>query len=370
MRILSRYLLREMAPVFFLSLAVFLFVLFANRMLAILQFVLAKGATLKYAGSLLLSLMPSFLVYAIPMAFILSLLLAYGRLSADSEIVAMRASGLGLWQITRPAIEVGLVLAIITTMIAVWAAPWGRHRFGVELYKLASNQISVGIQERIFNQLGPGVVIYADRVESGKLTSVLLSDTREKQPVQIFAQSGHLRTREGVPVLDLDLFNGRVLAGSPVSDTVRYIDFDRLTVHLDLRVSENSRTYYQMNEMNIYQLRDELRLRKKTQGRLTPVWLEIHRKFTIPMGCILIPFLAIPLAMTNRRAGRTQGFVTALVIITGYYLLLTLGQNAVKQGKLPVTLGMWLANIVLACLGSWLFWRASAGRPLLPTVRR
>jgi lipopolysaccharide export LptBFGC system permease protein LptF len=121
--------------------------------------------------------------------------------------------------------------------------------------------------------------------------------------------------------------------------------------------------------MNLAQLLDELRLRRKTREKLTPVWLEIYKKFTLPAGCIIFPFLGVPLAMTNRRSGRSQGFVTALLVITGYYMLLTAGQSAASKGGLPPAAGAWLADIVLALLSGWFYWRMSAEKPLLPKFR-
>ncbi len=362
-----------MAAPFAMALGVFLFGLFANRLVRILQLVFAKGATLKYAGSLMLTLLPAFLVYAIPMAFILAILLAYGRLSSDSEIVAMRASGVGLWALTRPAFEAGVLLAAFTMILSIWAVPWGKHQFAVEVFKLASNQINVGIEERVFNTLGDGVMLYADRVDQGKLSGVLLSDTRsETEHVEIFAESGELRTREGEAVLELDLHRGRLLSGNAVSDTTRAIDFERFRLRLDLSEQVGSRTWYNINEMNLSQLKEELK-QERTQSdvrRQRSVLLEIHKNFTLPVGCLLFPFLGIPLAMTNRRSGKTQGFVTALVVIVGYYMLMTTGQNAAKNGRVPVWVGAWSANFVLLIVSGWFYGRMSAGKSLLPRVIR
>lgn len=369
-RILPRYIRRELLGPFFLGLAVFLFVLFTNRLIRLLELVFTKGGTLKYVLKLMLTLLPSFLVYAIPMSFILAILLAYGRLSADSEITAMRAGGIGLWRLTQPAFELGAFLALLCVVLSIWALPWGRHQFAIEVYKLASNQISVGLQERVFNTLGSGIMLYADQVDKGKLTGVLLSDAREENAtVQIFAEQGTLRTTEGEPILDLDLRNGRLVSGGAVTDAARVVDFDSLRLHLDLRAGLSTRSYYTISEMNLEQLRTELAERRKSGDRLTPVWLEIYKKFSIPLGCLIFPFLGVPLAMTNRRAGRSQGFVTALLVMVGYYMLLTVGQSAASKGGLSPFLGAWLADLVLAALGAWFFWRKTNDRPLLPVTR-
>lgn len=369
-RILPRYIRREMLGPFFLGLAVFMFVLFTNRLVRLLELVFTKGGTLKYVFNLMLTLMPSFLVYAIPMAFILAILLGYGRLSADSEITAMRASGNGLWKLTQPAFELGAFLALVCIILSIWALPWGRHQFAIEVYKLASNQISIGLQERVFNNLGTGLMLYADQVDKGKLSGVLLSDTRNADTtVQVFAEKGVLRATEGEPILDLDLTQGRLVSGGPVTDAARVVDFERLALHLDLRAGLSTRSYYLISEMNLEQLRAELSERRAKGEKLTPVWLEIYKKFSIPLGCLLFPFLGVPLAMTNRRSGRSQGFVTALVVMVGYYMLLTVGQSAASKGALSPFLGAWLADIVLAAVGAWFFWRTAADKPLLPALR-
>ncbi len=368
--ILARYIRREMAGSFLLSLSVFLFALFANRMLQLLELVFAKGATLKYAAGLLLTMLPAFLVYAMPMSFILALLLAYGRMSADSEIVALRASGVGLWAITRPAFELAVVIAAVSMLLATWAVPWGRHEFSLELYKLASNQVNVGLREAVFNPLGKGLVLYADRVEKGELSGVMLSDARkEKETYQIFAHRGRLHADEGSPILDLDLYDGRILGSSPTTDTVRAVDFERVRLHIDLREGIRARNYYVVNEMTPAQLREELQRRREQKKPLTPVLMEMHKRFTLPIGVLIFPFLGIPLAMTNRRSGRTQGFLTALIVIAGYYMLFTAGQNAAKREQVPVELGLWGANFLLASVAAWFYARTARDRTLFPWRR-
>jgi lipopolysaccharide export system permease protein len=366
-RILFRYLLREMLGPFALGLGVFLFVLFTNRLVPLLELVFNKGGTLLYVGKVMLTLLPSFLVYAIPMAFILAILLGYGRLSSDSEITAMRASGMGLWKLTRPAFETGLFLALLCVMLSVWALPWGRHQFAIEVYKLASNQVSIGLQERVFNNLGTGLMLYADQVDKGNLKGVLLSDTRkEDTAVQVFAEGGVLRTSEGEPVLDLDLRKGRILSGGPVTDTARVVDFDRLELHVDLRAGLSTRNYYLISEMNLAQLEQELAERRAKKQKLAPVWIEIFKKFSLPLGCIIFPFLGVPLAMTNRRAGRSQGFVSALVVMAIYYMLITTGQSAANKGTIPAFWGTFMADFVLAAAAGWFFWRRAGDNPLIP----
>ncbi len=370
-RILTAYIRRELYAPFFLGLSVFLFVLFANRLVKLLELVFAKGASLPYVAKLMLTLLPAFLVYAIPMAFILAILLGYGRLSADSEITAMRAGGYSLWGLTRPAFEIGLVLALICILLSVWALPWGRHQFAIEVYRLASNQISVGLQERIFNHLGNGLMLYADRIDQGNLKNVLVSDTRDPSAtLQVFAESGRLKTDDGDPVLDLDLQAGRLVAGGPATDVSRVVDFDSLSMHVDLRAGLPTRNYYNLNEMNLGQLHSELKQRRKDSKDTHQVWLELYKKFTFPIGCIIFPFLGVPLAMTNRRSGRSQGFVTALVIIAAYYMLYTTGQSAVKDKVLPPFVGAWLADFVLALAAFWIYRRAAADKPIIPKLSR
>lgn len=370
-RILPRYIRRELAGPFAIAVGVFLFALFANRLVRILQTVFAKGGSLEYAGSLMLTLLPTFLVYAVPMAFIIAIMLGYGRLSADSEITALRASGVSLWRLTRPAFEVGIVLCLLTMMLSIWAVPWGKHQFAFELYRLASNQINIGVQERVFNQIGENLVLYADEVREGNLTGVMLSDNRSPdKAVQVFAERGKLIPQENDPVLHFDLSNGRLIAGEALDDTARIVDFERFQLRLDLMDQAQGRSWYAFHERNLTQLFEGLRAHAGNRGNEIRLWLEIHKKFTLPVGCLIFPFLGIPLAMTNRRAGKTQGFLTALAVIVGYYVLITVGQNMAKQEQLPVWLGSWLANIVLLLVSAWFYWRMSSAKPLLPQVRR
>ena len=142
---------------------------------------------------MILYLLPFFSMVTIPMAFLLALLLAFGRLSADSEITAMKASGMGLYSLLPPVLTCALIAYIATTFVTVYALPWGNSSFKKLLLDVIETRATLNLKERIFNDDFPGLVLYVDRYSSTEntMSGILIQDERDpKEPSTIFAERG------------------------------------------------------------------------------------------------------------------------------------------------------------------------------------
>src|SRR5207245_6362532 len=176
-RILHRYVFREIVVPFAFGLSVFTIILLIARLLKLIELVVTRGVPVENILRLLSYILPAFLEVTVPMAMLLAILVAFGRLSADSEMVELRSSGLSLYQLIAPVAMVALLATAATAALSVWAGPWGNRALKTALFDLARTRASAGIKPQIFNDDFPGLVIYAETIEAtnDRLHHVLIS---------------------------------------------------------------------------------------------------------------------------------------------------------------------------------------------------
>ncbi len=212
-KIIHRYIFREVLTPFLLGLSVFTFILLIARLLKLIELVVNRGLPPTQILRLLAFLMPAFLELTVPMAMLLAILIAFGRLSADAEMVAMRSSGLSIYQLVPPVILFVLMTACITAGLSMYARPWANHNLKLELWDIARTRASAGLKPQVFNDEFPGLVIYAEHIDSrtDRLIHVLISDERDpNQHNTVFASEGFMISDNDTQTVILRLLNGTI----------------------------------------------------------------------------------------------------------------------------------------------------------------
>src|SRR5262245_37039335 len=148
---LRRYFLREVAVPFLLGIGVFTFILLIARMLKLVELVVNRSVPLLQIAKLFAYILPPFLAVHVPMAFRFAVLLSFGRLSADSEIIAMKTSGISLYQMLVPTLAFTGLVTLLALLLALYARPWGNTHLKASLYEIAKTRVSAGLRERVFN---------------------------------------------------------------------------------------------------------------------------------------------------------------------------------------------------------------------------
>jgi lipopolysaccharide export system permease protein len=364
---INRYILREITVPFLLGLAVFTLVLLVARILKLVEMVVNRGVPLGDVLLLFAYILPGFLEVTVPMAVLLAVLVAFGRLSSDSEITALKTSGVSLYQLLRPVVVFALLIYVVSLGISMYARPWGNALLRNTLYEIAKTRASAGIKEKVFADEFPGLVIYVDRIEppGNTLRGVLIADARDvSQRNTVFAKAGLLIPNERLHTLTLRLVDGSVHAFYPRERSYHRTDFTTYDISLDLnaalaKIEPRTR---QPSELPLGELRGVIAT-KRAAGESTRMEdVELQRRFSIPFACLGFAAIAIPLGIRPSLAVRSRGFTVSLVLIFAYYLLLTLGENLGQRGTLPPWLALWLPNIFLTALAVVVFVRAAEER--------
>src|ERR1035437_7105657 len=169
-RILSLYIIREIASLFLLGIMVFTLILLMGRLIKLTDLVISRGVPMADISRMILYLMPSFLVFTIPMAFLLAVLLAFGRLSADNEITVMKSGGLSLVQIMPPVLLCAMVAVLLTLAASIIGVPWGNTAFKRISFEMLKQNVAATIREKVFWDEIPGIILYTDHYDEQNRT--------------------------------------------------------------------------------------------------------------------------------------------------------------------------------------------------------
>jgi len=371
-RIINRYLIREIIGVFVLSLAIFTLVLLMGKMVKLMEMVISKGVPLTEVVSLIVLLLPSFLVLTIPMAFLLAVLLAFGRLSSDNEITVLKASGVSLGALLPPVLATAVVAALLTLFISVVAVPWGNTGFRALTVEVARKYAASAIQERIFRDDLPGVIMYVEQYDDSRhvMQRVMIQDSRDQdRPLTIFAKSGLLASDDDRGVLQMVLENGTIHTRQ--KDDYRLVSFNEY--HLTVDTSRSAPVVRTERDMGIQELVLQSKSTQIDPIKRRKVLVELHRRFAFPCAALVFGILAIPLGLHNRRSGKGAGFTVSILILVAYYVLMTFLETMAEKGSIPPSLAIWLPNVLFLAGGLVLFRMAAQEktvRSLFPSVGR
>jgi lipopolysaccharide export system permease protein len=369
-KILHRYVFREILVPFALGLGVFTFVLLLARLLKLIELVVNRGIPATHVLRIFCFLLPAFLEVTVPMAMLLAILVAFGRLSADSEITALRSSGVSLYQLVPPVATFVAIVTIATAGLAWYGRPWGNRALRTAMWDIARSRATAGLKAQIFNDDFPGLIIYAEQIDAGadQLDRVMIADERDPQQQNtVFARSGYMISDVDRETVTLRLLDGTIHTTDTTAQASYQTAFRSYDVNLDLRASlaDVHEKMDDPKELTIGQLRAAIAAKTADGKAVTGELVEYYRKFSIPFACIVFGLIAMPLGTQANRAVRSRGFAVSLVVIFVYYALLSTGQGFAEQGRVPPIVGLWLPNVVLGAVGLVLMWRAGRELPLV-----
>jgi LPS export ABC transporter permease LptF/LPS export ABC transporter permease LptG len=363
MRILTRYILREVTSHALIGVGVFTFVLFTRDLGRILELIVRNSAPLPSVAEIFFYTVPVALIYTIPMGVLVGILIGLSRLAADSEITAMRASGIGVWTFLRIVSIFAVIAWLLALVNGVYLAPRSQAALGRLQDRLKTSQASFEIQPRVFYEGFPQLVLYVQDVKSAQGAAiwkgVFIADISTPSAPRItLAQQGIL-VSEGTDTLHLHLSDGATHETDPkIPDQYQISTFKQTDIPILVPQADNKedQASVPVAELGTRQLPVEAGRVKKYMARW--YWIEFHRRFALPTACLVLALVGIPLGLSSKKGGKSTGFVLTIVLVFAYYSLSLVGVSLARQGKVSPGLGVWLANIVFLLAGAFLLWRA------------
>ena len=358
MRILDRYVCREVVYDSWLGLAVFTFVFFVPQLVRLMSLMVQHSATSVEILKLLLCSLPPVLIFTVPMSMLIGVLIGLGRLSADSEIVALNASGISLRRLLVPIGAVALTATVITFCLTLWLEPISLRALGSLETHLQVTQASFAIQPRVFDERFPNIVLYVEDVgASGKRwRGVFLAESN--------SPTGSKVTVAKNAIVVADPRQGKLTIHFEDVSTHEYDPkvpdhYDLSTSAIestDLSLANSDATASSPQTLSVRQ-RSLRQLLSASAAGARDARVELQQRIALPIACLLFALLGIPVGVRPRRGGRAAGFVVTILLICGYYLFFVTGVHFAQNGVLPPLAGVWAANIVTLIVALFLLRR-------------
>ena len=353
MRILDKYIGREVATHSLLGLLVFTSVLYVPQLVVLMGVIVRHSSGLGTIALLLLSTLAPVFIFTVPMSVLVGVLIGLGRMSADSEIVALHSCGISLRRLLRPIGLVAIGAAAITALMTFWLSPLAYREFDRLEAQVIASQAPYAIQPRVFDGF-PRFVLYVQDVANGaaRWNGVFLANTDSPNggtnpPTITVAQYAEILEGPGPNEVQLHLGPGRMDHYDPRHPAnYNVTDFNASDLSIDLSAAVAARNTKTLP-------------REETTSALLhdngPDWLEsrveFQRRFAFPCAALVFALLGIPIGVRPRRGGRAAGLILTITLIGCYYLIYVYGYEMAKQGRISPFVGVWAANIVTGILG-------------------
>lgn len=370
MKILDRYLWKELLTPLLIGIFVATFLLLIDQIHGLTDLIINKGVPVHLVLLLLTYLLPSILVLTIPIGLLFAILVAFGRLSTDMEVVALKAAGVGPMRLLRPVLVLAAGAAIVTALLLLEAMPRANYGFKSLIFRIVQTQAAVGLRERVFNDTFGNFVIYVDELAPDHVTlrNVFVSDERKPEELRVItAAEGRLLTDAANRRVTLRLLRGTVHETTPVNlQKYRQVGFRLydITLVLDNPLARQGDAPKGDREMTVAELRATADEAIRRGANANPFLVEIHKKYAIPAACLVFAVVGVPLGIRTHRGGRWAAFVMLLPIVLFYHVgLSVVGEPLADRGWLPPWLAMWGPNLVVGALGLHLLRRSVRQRP-------
>ena len=367
-QILYRYLLLEILPPFGVSLLGFTCIVFLGRMMKVTQMIVVKGVGLIDVLKTCVYLLPYLLVFTLPMAATVGILLAMTRLTVDQEVIAMKTAGLSYSQLLPPVLGFSLGVGLLTLGLTVFASPWGQQATKDLLKDVVKRRADLGIQEQVFNTDFKGMVLFVNQVahKGGHLEGVFVYDSRdEENPLTIYADNGDLSYDREQETMLMQLYDGRIIRWGQEPNRWQTLEFKRYQLPLEV-FSFAYKGAKSETEMSLKELWAVVRDQPRDSDPSNRALVEMNQRFALPVGAMLLCLMAMPLGLRPGRQGRTWGLILGLVVFLVYYVVFTASWRLAVNAKINPALAPWLANFLFIWVASYLWYRTVRERPLLP----
>jgi LPS export ABC transporter permease LptG/LPS export ABC transporter permease LptF len=374
-RILTRYILGEIISLTLIGCALFTFILFMPNLPHILEVVVRSSSTWADVAEIFLFTLPNLFKFTIPMAILWGILLGLSRLAADSEVIAMRASGLGIGYFVRVASIVAVAGTLLGLGNSLYLAPRANQAIIEMEQALETSQASYEIQPRVFYEDFRNFVLYVQDVRSGtgaaNWRQVFMADVTDGANPVITTATSATVVNDNSQELIMRLRDG--LRDETVADEPVQSNISTFTItDMPLVLSQQSDVHLGRLDTALYALPMSALFERihALQGNpdVKRFLIELYNRFAFPAACLVLMLVGVPLGAASRRGGKSSGVVFTILLVFVYYFLSATGTQLGRQSRFPAFFAVWSANLLFAAAGIFLLWQMTTGGRILATI--
>jgi len=364
MKLIDRFVSRELLVNVLFAIAVLSLVLVVGNIFRkLLPLLVNHDVPIETLIAFVAYVLPFSLIFTIPWGLLTAILLVFGRLSADNELIALRSNGVS---ITRICIPLG-VIAVICTAICLWlnvqAAPAAQEKLRSTIFDLATqNPMALFGSDQVIDQF-PGRRIYVGKKEGNKLENITVFEMNDKAlPVKItYAHTGMLEADLANKQILMHLYQARYQERDPkdpfnvhkIRDGINMVE-GTLPISLEELYEKQKKRPYR-SALSIEQLLDQLKSENNRERSASRT--ELNKRFSFPFACVAFAIIGVPLGVTAHRRETSVGFAMALIVATTYFLFVIIGDTLRANPHAHPELLVWFPNILFIVLGILLFRR-------------
>ncbi len=362
MRIVNKYLLKELAGPFLAALFITTLILAAGNIMQTADMVINKGVELMQVVKIFLFFLPYVLIFTIPISVLAAVLLGFGRLSGDNEVTTLRTSGISIFTVIMPIILCGLIISLFSVPLNDRLLPQAEFEARKLVKTVGIKHPAALLEPGVFVRGFKDYIIFIYSVKGNKLEDIRIYQPRDNQPTRVIvAEKGEIISMPEEDSIKLKLEDGtadEIDADNP--DEFYKIAFEEYFMILNLKNAVNADSIQKKSrEKSIRELSSDIEKLEADDIDAIPLRIEIHKKIALAFSSFVFVLAGIPLAITTHRREKFVGFGLAIVLFLLYWGIMLSGIAFSIKGVIPAWAGVWSANIVLAVLGVFSFYRLS-----------
>jgi len=367
MKIIHRYIFTEMLKIFALSTMFLTMIMFLDKAMFMTDLILNRGLTMLEVGRMVLYISPIFLSITIPISVLVAAVMTFNQFSAENEFVVMKSSGWSFTYLLRPVLLFAFLAYLTTNAIIFYALPLGNQALKEMVFNIVKTRANIDIKPNVFNQDFDNLVLMVkEKKGPNTFRGVFIADSSFKGSTKIIlSEQGTILTDQANLRIQLQLRNGSIHDLSKQGEDYQIMKFDRYNLTLDISGTDQlkQKQILKPREMSVSELKQRIEINKKRNWHDHLEEVELSKRFSIPLTCILFGIIGVPLGITSRRSGKSGGFIFATCIILMYYVSLVLLQNFGRAGRINPYFSVWIPNIILLILALYVGYKTQKEIP-------
>jgi len=340
MKVIYRALTLELIQNIGLSIAFLNAVLIIEKLFKLSKIFASVGIDLLNLAMLIILLQPGLLIFTIPMALLLGILLTYGRTQADNEMTIFMVSGMPYKKAFKPAMYIGTVAFFLTLLMSFYLAPAGVSLVREKVLNILAERAPLGLEEGVFNQGFKDVTIFVkEKPDSLHLKEVIIFDERKDTKIVLAKEGVIKREKDNI---NLSLLDGKAYFNK--GSSLNEVNFKEYIFKLSPNIDPIAK---KISELSLFELISKI----YNEGAKTIDYkLELYKRFALPLLCIISVFLAPSLCLIVGRSGRIGGITVGLAVFAVYYIFMIYGANIAKAGKTSAEAGSLIPVLIMGFL--------------------
>ena len=357
MSILRNHVTKEWFSVFALAIFIISFLLLVGNIVKLVEMVIAKGVGLTTVGKLFIYMLPSLLIFSIPISILCATLLCFGRMAYDNEITAIRASGISLYPLLFVILLAGVMFSLLCLYFNDSLIPRAHYLIRTTVQEIGIKNPTAYIEEKTFIKAFRNHIMFIYKIKGNYLEDVRIFQPQSDKPTRtIVAEKGEFISIPEKSMIKLILKNGSADEPDFENPDVFYkVNFKKYQLSLNLNEKNNlQKLDKKVQDMTIRELKKEIKDMQSLGVDHRPLLVGLYRKYSLAFSSMIFILIGIPLAIRIKPRERSMGFGLSVIICLLYYFLMAAGESLALRNTISPLLGVWMPNLFFLILGLFL----------------